>query len=388
MRNLKSIIATTVLGLVALTANAQNPEAEAEAQALGYKPQPYTFVQVQGGVNKVFSPGSKFNPTFSVGVGRMFSNIVGARLHFNGIETKNGLKSIGANYKFKYITGNVDLMLNVFNIFKATNKRFVDLYLIGGIGANLAWGNKDFSNIVNGNRNAVAAGTATAIQEDISNAWGPGTTRKQLLNHNIRFGVLADFNIHKNFSIGVEVDLNSLDDRFNSKFNNSDDWMLTAQLSLTYKFGHKRPDKPKTVVVSTPPVAVRDASDIVTDKAASAAAAVIAVAPISGVITYTIRTVDITKAQEATINKVVDWYKQNPNVQKQIIVEGYADKGTGKAPSNMKFSQQRADNVAKALQEKGIPLSDITVKAYGDTVQPFAENDKNRAVIIKGDAKK
>ena len=54
----------------------------------------------------------------------------------------------------------------------------------------------------------------------------------------------------------------------------------------------------------------------------------------------------------------------------------------------MKFSQQRADNVAKALQEKGIPSSDITVKAYGDTVQPFAENDKNRAVIIKGDAKK
>ncbi len=380
MRYLKSIIATAVLGFVALTANAQNPEAEAEAQALGYKPQPYTFIQVQGGLNKVFSPGSKFNPTFSVGVGRMFTNIVGARLHFNGLETKNGLKSIGANYKFKYITGDVDIMLNVFNIFKANNKRLVDLYLIGGVGANIAWGNKDFSNLVANNRNA--------IQEDINNAWGPGTTRKQLFNHNIRFGALVDFNVSKHISLGLEVDLNSLDDRFNSKFNNSDDWMLTAQLSFTYKFGFKRPNKPQTVVVAPPPVAVRDASDIVTDKTESAAAAVpvVAVSPISEVITYTIRMVDVNNA--AAINKVVEWYKQNPNVAKQVIVEGYADKGTGRPASNMKFSQQRADNAAKALQEKGIPASDIKVKAYGDTVQPFAENDKNRAVIIKGDVKK
>lgn len=375
MRNLKSFIATTILGLVALTANAQNPEAEAEAQALGYKPQPYTFIQVQGGVNKVFSPGSKFNPTFSVGVGRMFTNVVGARLHFNGYETKNGLKSIGANYKFKYITGNVDLMLNVFNIFKARNMRPVDIYLIGGIGANLAWDNKDFTNIVSDNRNAVAAGTATGIQEDISNAWGSGTPRKQLLNHNIRFGVLADFNISKNFSIGVEVDLNSLDDRFNSKFNNSDDWMLTAQLSLTYKFGHKKVKAPEPA--PEPPVVVREPEP-------EPVPVPVIINPINKEIFYLIRESDLDADRMAIISKVADWYNANPEKQKVITVDGYADKGTGNPRVNKEYARLRAEKAAQALQDKGIPSSQIKVDSHGDTIQPFPENDKNRCVIIVG----
>jgi outer membrane protein OmpA-like peptidoglycan-associated protein len=50
----------------------------------------------------------------------------------------------------------------------------------------------------------------------------------------------------------------------------------------------------------------------------------------------------------------------------------------------MKYSQQRVDNVVNSLKAKGIPASQIEAKAYGDTVQPYAENDKNRCVIIEG----
>ena len=50
----------------------------------------------------------------------------------------------------------------------------------------------------------------------------------------------------------------------------------------------------------------------------------------------------------------------------------------------MKYSQQRVDNVVNSLKSKGIPANQIESKAYGDTVQPFAENDKNRCVIIEG----
>ena len=378
MRIIKTLIAVAAL-FAGLTANAQTSAADLEAQELGYKPYPHWFIQVQGGVGTTFT-NRKFtdliSPTASVGFGRWFAPAIGARLHVNAWESKGGFKSIENTYKYKYVNSNLDLLINLNNLFAKNNFHRLNFILVGGVGLNYAWKNDDLIAIKN------------LPKESTANAWGKGQNREDLLSHNLRAGLMIDYNVAKHFSIGLEVDANNLDDRFNSKYNDADDWMVTAQLSLTYKFGHKRPDKPKTVVVSTPPVAVRDASDIVTDKAASAAAAVIAVAPISGVITYTIRTVDITKAQEATINKVVDWYKQNPNVQKQIIVEGYADKGTGKAASNMKFSQQRAENVAKVLQEKGIPSSDITVKAYGDTVQPFAENDKNRAVIIKGDAKK
>ena len=130
MRILKTIFASAVMATCGLTAFAQNPVADEEAQSLGYKPQPYGFVQVQGGVNKVFSPGSKFNPTFSVGVGGMFTPIVGARLHVNGLETKNGFGSIDDTYKFKYITSDLDLMLNIVNIFSKKNLHPVDVYLI------------------------------------------------------------------------------------------------------------------------------------------------------------------------------------------------------------------------------------------------------------------
>lgn len=376
MRNLKTFILTAALGLVALAANAQNPEALAEEQAIGYKPQPYTFIQLQGGVNKVFSPGSKFNPTFSIGVGRMFTNVIGARLHFNGYETKNGLKSIGGTYKFKYITGDIDVMLNVFNIFKANNKRPVDLYLIGGIGANIAWDNKQFTNLVADNRNGVSAGTATPILEDISNAWGPGTTRKQLFNHNIRFGVLADFNISKHFSAGVEVDLNSLDDRFNSKFRNSDDWMLTAQISLTYKFGFKKAKAPEPApVVVTPPTPAPEPEP---------APVPVIINPINNEIFYLIRESDLDDTRNGIIAKVAEWYKANPEKTKVITVDGYADKGTGNPRVNQEYARLRAEKAAKALQEQGIPESQIKVDSHGDTIQPFPENDKNRCVLIVG----
>jgi hypothetical protein len=36
------------------------------------------------------------------------------------------------------------------------------------------------------------------------------------------------------------------------------------------------------------------------------------------------------------------------------------------------------------LKKKGVPAGQIKSAAYGDTVQPFSENDKNRCVIIEG----
>ncbi len=45
------------------------------------------------------------------------------------------------------------------------------------------------------------------------------------------------------------------------------------------------------------------------------------------------------------------------------------------------YAQKRADNVKKALIEAGIDESRITAASYGDTVQPYSENDKNRVSI-------
>ena len=387
MRIFKSLLVTAIAGICSISAYAQgcgSPEACAEAQELGYKPYPYGFIQLQGGVGTTFTnvplvdAGSPFfsdksliSPTASIGVGAFFTPAVGARLHFNAWESKGGFRSIPDNYKFNYVNTNADLLINLTNIISKKNNHVFNLILVGGIGLNYAWNNDDLD--------AILASKTPA--EDVNNAWGEGKTRDDLLSHNIRVGLLADFNLSKHWNLGVEVDLNSLDDRFNSKYNNSDDWMATAQLSLTYKFGFKKvqakPTKPAPVIVREPePTPVVEKKE----EPKPVAPVVKKEEPLKEVLFYVIRGSEIDP--ETIISKAAAWGKEYPN--KKISVSGYADKGTGNPKHNMKDSQQRVDNVVNSLKAKGIPASQIEAKAYGDTVQPYAENDKNRCVIIEG----
>ena len=47
----------------------------------------------------------------------------------------------------------------------------------------------------------------------------------------------------------------------------------------------------------------------------------------------------------------------------------------------------RANKVASQLEKRGVPKAQMVVNSYGDTVQPFSENDKNRCVIVVGGSK-
>ena len=383
MRIIKSFIAVALFTLCGATAAAQTEVTMPggvweEAQELGYKPNPYYFIQLQGGAGTLLTDigaTKLITPTFSVAFGDMFTPIVGARLHVNGWKSKGGFENVlvsngdilsnqDLKYNFNYINTNADLMINIVNIFsKKVNNPFA-LYFIGGIGLNYAWDNGEFEDITSKYR----------VNEDITNAWGDNQTpRESLLGHNLRLGLLADYNVSKNFSVGVEVDFNSLDDRFNSKYKDRDDWMMTASLSLTYKFGHKKvksTPEPEPVVVPEP---VKEVVPVEEPKP-------VVIEPIKETIFYAIRESDINNP--AIINKVVEWCKKYPN--KTITVDGYADKGTGNPTLNVMYAKQRADKVAEELQAKGVPASQMIVNSYGDTVQPFADNDKNRCVIIEG----
>ena len=83
------------------------------------------------------------------------------------------------------------------------------------------------------------------------------------------------------------------------------------------------------------------------------------------------------------LNKIVSWCNKYP--QKGISIKGYADRGTGNPKINVGYAKARAEKVAKALQDKGIAASRMTVESFGDTVQPFDENDRNRCVIVVGE---
>ena len=389
MRIIKSLIAAAGIALCSVNAAAQTevtvPGGDwAEANELGYKPNPYLFIQLQGGAGTLLTDigaTKLITPTFSMAVGDMFTPIVGARLHVNGWKSKGGFENVPVltgdilsnqdlKYNFNYINTNVDLMVNIINIFSKRVSNPFALYLIGGVGLNYAWNNDEFEDITSMYR----------VNEDISNAWGDNQTpRHSLLGHNLRLGLLADCNVSKNFSIGVEVDFNSLDDRFNSKYKDRDDWMMTASLSLTYKFGFKKYKAPVPVPVVATPV-YQETQQAETTPAPTPEPVIVS-EPIKETIFYAIRESDLEN-KEAIIAKVAEWCKKYPN--KTITVDGYADEGTGNPKLNAEYAKLRAEKVAEALKAKGVPASQMTVKSYGDTVQPFAENDKNRCVIIEG----
>ena len=82
-----------------------------------------------------------------------------------------------------------------------------------------------------------------------------------------------------------------------------------------------------------------------------------------------------------TAISAVSALRHNPGVR--IVIEGYADKGTGTHGYNQKLSDRRAAAVKDFLVGKGIAASRIiSVEGNGDRIQPFAENDLNRVVII------
>ena len=66
---------------------------------------------------------------------------------------------------------------------------------------------------------------------------------------------------------------------------------------------------------------------------------------------------------------------------KKVDIKGYADKGTGHAKINMKYSEQRIACIKALLINAGIDESRISTEALGDTEQPFADNDRNRVCI-------
>ena len=120
MRIIKSLFATALMAVGALTASAQ--ECEGECQTLGYRPYPYGFIQLQGGLGTTLTDVSLtklLSPTASIGAGAWFNSAVGARLHVNAWESKGGIPTAGdpMKYKYNYVNTNADVLFNLMNIF-------------------------------------------------------------------------------------------------------------------------------------------------------------------------------------------------------------------------------------------------------------------------------
>lgn len=99
------------------------------------------------------------------------------------------------------------------------------------------------------------------------------------------------------------------------------------------------------------------------------------------VIFYNIRMHNILPDKDALLMEMAEFTKTHKT--SRIVLKSYADKGTGNYQLNQMYSRNRMNEVRKHLIEQyGINPDQIESSYYGDTVQPFEENDMNRCSII------
>lgn len=370
--NLKKFFAIACLA----TCVAAPAMAQEVTEGLDYKRYPHMFVGVQGGAQATvtgdFENIKLVTPTASVYFGSWFTPVVGARVHANGLWNKGGfhLNNNDVTYKYKYATTDLDLMLNLVTMFGKKDYYPLNVYLIGGIGLNVAWDNDD----------------AYALKEYMPLAW-----KDNRLSHNARIGAQLEWNFAKHWGLNFEVAANSLSDRYNSKTNQRDDWQLTAQLGVAYKFGFK---KAKKVVAPVEEKVVEEVVETVPEEIWKTVVDtiwyddityrdVVKEGDIDKRIFFNVRESEIGDT-DAQIAAVAEFLKGVQNGE--ITISAYADRGTGNAKLNMGYSKQRAEKTKKAFLDKGVDPSIIkSIKWYGDTVQPYPDdNDKNRVSIITG----
>lgn len=342
--------------------------ASAQAQEVDYSAG-YNFVGVQGGAQATlthFSFTDLITPQYALSFGRYFNDKVGARLHVQGYKINSGFQAdrfafVGQDtkYNFNDVTTDLDLLMNFSNIINPDRANHTwNWYGVLGFGVNYTWGTKEFNNIINN------------PQSNSDFYAGPVQCGDHHASFNGRLGTGVEVNLSKNLSLSFEADANYKNDQFNYKWNDKCDWQVAALVGLTYKFGHK------TKKVELPEIWETRVDTIWYDDTEY-------------------KTKNVTEeftcddhfqickslpVSVSVINKVADFYKTFKNVK--VEVTGYADKGTGNPRINMKYSQDRAESVTNALIEAGIPAEIIATDWKGDTVQPFEENDENRAAIV------
>ena len=325
----KLVALASIMLSVSVATNAQTNEKD-------YEPYPHMFVGVQGGVqntfNKEFNNWKTFTPTASLSFGSWFIPQVGARLHFNGLWNKSGVDYLDdtedGHYKYNYLTSSADLLLNLCTIFGKKDYYPVNLYYVMGLGANYAWEGRGRA------EDAAATYLANMKYADNDNRWA----------FNGRVGLGLDIPVCKNLSVNVEGDLNHIVPGKSTKFN-TDLLQLTVQAGLAYKFGFKKKPAPEEVWETRIDTIWYDD------------------------IAYTPRVEDGS----------ITW-----NVFYKIRESDFNDPDVNDpAEAQLEAIGAFLKDHVKALTEAGVDPSIITAEYFGDTVQPFAENDKNRVSIIK-----
>ena len=354
----------------AKTVNVFNPHWYGQVQIGGQ----YTLGEI--GFGKLLSPNAQ------LGVGYNFNKVVGARLSVNAWQSKAGWNVAGMDqqkWKWNYVAPMVDATFNLTNLFCEFNpNRLVEVGVFGGIGANIAWGNKEAATA----NDAIAGHFETLAgkfnQKPLAYLWNDEKGEGSKARFVARVGANVDFRLSDNVKLGAEISANTLSDKYNSKRAGNPDWYFNALVGLKIAFGNTYTTK--TIPAPKP---VEKIIERIIEKPAPAPAPKVESKVVEENfrrdIFFPIGNTNIAKSQTTKIAEIVEYMKENPDAK--ITLTGYADKGTGSAAFNDKIAARRAQTVYNTLAAKGVAKSRMIKKSMGSRVQPFEENDMNRVTI-------
>jgi outer membrane protein OmpA-like peptidoglycan-associated protein len=303
-----------------------------------------------------------WHPQAGLSVGKWITPVSGFRLNGNygNVEVYN--KEIYA-FDTDYIAVTADYLLNLKNVFRPYNpKGFFNPVLYAGLGG--------FHTLKDGNRKAT-----TFLTEKVG------------LQLNFRLCDACDLFLDGNVYLTPDGLLPNTKTPFLSS-----GVITNASIGFTYKINFRKFVKAplydqneidallaeinalrnRPEVVCPPVVVCPEVKEVVVEKAKE-----VTLEPVF----FTLGSATVRDNQLLNVAKAAEYLLDHPSAKLELA--SYADKKTGSAKRNLQLSKQRSEAVAKILTGKfGIDKSRLTLKHYGDTVQPFAENDWNRVTIF------
>lgn len=320
------------------------------------------------------------SPNAQVGIGYNFTPGFGMRLSANGWQSKAGWKDevdLPHNtYKWNYVAPQLDFVFNLSNLFAGYNpKRLVDVSLFAGAAANIGWNNKE------ANENYAVAGGDYAVYNFSPNPNWQVTDGEPFVDYNWtgtkvrafgRVGLDVDFRVSERVKVGLEAAANVGPNTYNSKRLHGADWYFNALVGVKVALGkttkNVAPDEPIFETrIDTTWYDVDEYTDRIVD------------GTISWNVFYEIRESEYIDADKQ-LAKIGDFLKDHRECK--VSIKSYADAQTGNPKINMEYSKQRSEKAIEALVNAGVSRDIITAEYFGDTVQPFSDNDKNRVSII------
>jgi outer membrane protein OmpA-like peptidoglycan-associated protein len=364
--------------------------AQAQAQQEGtteYDFNPHWYVQIQPiGIQHTLGEvdfGDLNSYNVQAALGYNFNKFMGARLAVSAWQSKAGIEIDRLDYNFngnipsrfketwtwKYVAPSVDLTFNLSNMaFGYNPNRLFNLSAFVGLGANIGFGNDDAQDVAAKLNNYLGNSDQNMLY-----LWDG--SKVNLLG---RAGLQGDFRINDKISLGLEVNANTLSDKYNSKKAGNNDWYFNALAGVKIALG----DTYTTRVIPPLEPEIRYVDKIVEKivEVPGKPVEIIKTAPLRRDIFFKINSWKIQKSEIQKVADIAFYLDSNPDAK--VVMTGYADKGTGNANINAKLAANRANAVKEMLvKEYNISESRISYDSKGDTVQPFAENDKNRVTI-------